>query len=198
MTTEPPDAMPDMMDLFEQTIEDLTAAGPTDNEIRSISGLAREQVRLQKKVADDTAALAATQAELDTLRKKTLPDALRAAGVIGYETEDGLVSIVDEVYASISEKNAPEAFRWLEEHNHSSIIKEQIKLSFGKGEQDKASDLKATLIEKGLAFDVNRGVHASTLKAFVKEQLAKGSNIPATTFGIHQEKVTRITPTKGK
>jgi len=61
----------------------------------------------------------------------------------------------------------------------------KVSVNFGKDEDRQAEHAVDTLKQLGLIPSVKQAVHPSTLKAFVKEQLTQGKDIPSETFGIY-------------
>jgi hypothetical protein len=85
---------------------------------------------------------------------------------------------------SIPKEREVEAFRWLRDHGHGDLIKNVVSSTFGKGEDDMASQALFLLEESGFSADQKQAVHPATLKAFVKEQVEKGENIPLDLLGV--------------
>jgi hypothetical protein len=97
---------------------------------------------------------------------------------------DGLtVSRKMMVHASIPVDRKDEAFAWLREHNLDDIIKNDVTVSFGKGEDNIAGDVVGFLQERGFDPSTKTYVHPSTLKAFVKERVTDGKPIDLDLFG---------------
>jgi hypothetical protein len=193
----------EVLSMFEPEV----AAAPvvTDDQIRSISRLAAEQNQLEADIARREENLQKVKDRLTEVSTKLLPDAMTAAGVKQFTLLDGsVVSVEPRIHAGISEPNEAEAFDWLEANNHGSIIKQTVSIDFPRAKnkaadadrQQKLDDLRKVLAEKGLAFAVKKGVHHSTLKAFVAEQLRSNADIPTKPFGIFQETVAKVTPKK--
>lgn len=88
------------------------------------------------------------------------------------------VTIKSDFRPSISEDNREEVFLWMRTHNHAELIKNELKVVFGKGEDSQAAVLLERLALEGLAVDFKTFVHPATLAAFVREQTAKGEAIP--------------------
>ncbi len=167
------------------SVEEWVEATP-DEELKSISDIAQEQVALQKEIEEIEKSLKSKKEELRVVSEQKLPEAMLAANLMEFVTATGFKISVSPFYqAHISQKNEEEAFKWLQENGHGGIIKNQVNLSFGKDEDSKAQDTIAKLKQLGLSPDVKQGVHSSTLKAFVKEQLTLGRHIPSETFGIY-------------
>ena len=187
------------MDLFEDLVADAEAAAiPDDDKLASISNLANQQQTLEAAVKRHTEQLTDAQEALDRVSKVLLPAAMEAAGMKEFTLVDGSkIKVEPKYYAAISAANEPEAFAWLREHNHDGIIKTQITLAYGKGEAEQAAKARETLEASCIPFTNKESVHASTLKAFVKDQLTKGEDFPEKIFGVFTEKISTITKSKG-
>jgi hypothetical protein len=114
-------------------------------------------------------------------------------GMEEFKLKDGSnISVKNVVMASISEDNKPDAFKWLEDNDFDGIIKTKVLSSFGKGEMEDAKEALDTLQKAGFEATMDRSVHAQTLKAFVRERLEVGDNIPIQTFGVFEYKLAKI------
>mgnify|MGYP005744013839 FL=1 len=54
------------------------------------------------------------------------------------------------------------------------IIKNEVKVTFGKGEDNKAGAFLDDAVSKGLSVDNKKTVHPSTLKAVIKDEMSQG------------------------
>jgi hypothetical protein len=87
------------------------------------------------------------------------------------------------VHASIPSERKDEAFGWLRSEGLDDIIKNDVTISFGKGEDNVAGDLVGRLEAEGYVPSQKTYVHPSTLKAFVKERFESGKPIDLDMFG---------------
>lgn len=128
-----------------------------------------------------------------------LPEAMKEAGVDEIKLENGAkVSVKPDISFSISEERKPAAYGWLEANNYGGIIKTEVRSPFAKGELDKAKELVVELSQKGISASLDRDVHYQTMKAFIKERLSEGVDLPLETFGVTQfDKATVKLPKKG-
>ncbi len=166
---------------------------PTDVEMFTVAELVTEQLRLEDEVAKAEANLKVLQAQLVNVSEKRLPEAIELFGFKEFKLVDGrTVSIKEEVHAGITKENQEQAFAWLEETGNDGIIKNQVKLQFGKGQGEEVEELTSLLNEKGFTYTNDRSVHHSTLKAFVTKQLEQGAPIPSDVFSIHVQKISHI------
>jgi len=128
--------------------------------------------------ADAQVALARETARV--LREETLPNAMLELGLDSFQLDNGThVALKQDVYASITKAQREAAFAWLVAHDFGGLIKTEVVVPFGKGQRDEAVALQATLPRAQL----DETVHPSTLKAFVREQLADPDEFPMDLFG---------------
>lgn len=138
----------------------------------------------------DSAVLAAEEELKDRkerarlLREETIPSAMQEMGLEELKLETGQkISVKQDVYASIPAASKGQAYNWLNENGFGGLIKVQVSATFPKGEQDAALELHKQLQQQGLQPELDQSVHAQTLKAFLREQISAGTNVPLELFG---------------
>jgi len=94
--------------------------------------------------------------------------------------------------ARITEENREEAFEWLDSNGFSDIIKNTVSISFGRNEDESAKKLVHTLDTDGYTTAQKKWVEPMTLKAFVREQVEKGSDLPLETFNVYIGQKTKV------
>jgi len=104
------------------------------------------------------------------------------------------VNLDKKYHAKIPASKQEEAFQWLVDNGFADTIKNVISQTFPAGEQGSKnlSDALEKIKETGLPFNLNKSIHASTLKALVKERMEKGEEVPMETLGVFVEKVIKI------
>ena len=178
------------MDLEDVAMQ-LSSVGNDD--LRQVSGLVRQQLILEQRVEDLAADLKKAQADLAHISGEALPAALAEHGLTELKMADGSkVTIATVISANITKDRANEAHDWLRANGHADLIKNTVSVAFGKGEDEKAAALIRQLDEDGWAPDSKEAVHPSTLKAFCKEQIERGTAIPSELFGIYIGQKTTI------
>lgn len=156
-----------------------------DTDLQKVANFVRQQLALENRVAELEEELKRTKRDLDTVSGEVLPAALQEFGLTELTMSDGSkVSVQSVISASISKERQSDAHDWLRENGHGDLIKNTVSLTFGRGEDEKARDLVRELAAEGFDPEQKESVHPSTLKAFVKEQVERGSGIPSETFGI--------------
>ena len=137
-------------------------------------------------VEDAEAALKAAKDRLNRLQLEDVPQLMIEVGVVDFVTDDGYhVTLSEEVKASITNANAPGAHKWLTDNGFGGLIKTFVGVPFAASERDSALALREQLEADKYDPELTERVHPSTLKAFVKERLEAGDEIPFDLFSIH-------------
>jgi hypothetical protein len=127
------------------------------------------------------------------LREEIIPCALQELGLTKLVLDTGeTITLSQDVYASIPQEKKQKAFSWLTEMGFSGLIKIDVITSFSKGQYHQAKDFHDKLYAKGIASKLSQTVHPQTLKAFLKEQMAKGADVPLDFFGATSVFKTKI------
>lgn len=152
--------------------------------LAEIKSLVDSLIEKDKLVSNHESLLKMIKEDARKLREEIIPCALQEHGLTKIVLETGeAISLTQEVYASIPEEKKPLAFKWLTEGGFSGLIKIDVITSFKKGEYENAQSLHEDLFSKGLFSKLSQSVHPQTLKAFLKEQIAAGKDIPLELFG---------------
>ena len=129
-----------------------------------------------------------------TLSEQTIPNLMQQAGVSLIKLKDGSSVEIKPFYAArIPSSKVEEAFEWLRTNGHGDLIKNNVMLTFGRNQDNEAKSLVAELREKGHNVKQAEKVEPMTLKAFVKEQIQDGKNVPSDLFGVYVASKTKIT-----
>ena len=131
------------------------------------------------------------------IRMEQMPTLMERAHLNEATLKDGSNAKIKEIFkSSIPEAHKPEAFSWLREHGHSSLIKNSVQVQLGKGEDEKARQISTFFQTLNVPFEMKESVHPMTLNAFVKEQMTKGVQLPDECFQIFSRKEVKITRPK--
>ena len=178
-----------MNDLLDEMEADMEAASEfnkiTTDGLKTVSSLAQEVSNWEGKVAELEEQLRTAKAKLLELTDRDLPDMMAEVGITNFTLADGSKLEVKQTYgARIPVVHRDAAFAWLKEKGHDDIIKNLVSVPFGRGEDSLATDFINLAQKNGYAPDQKKEVHPQTLKAFVKEQLEKGQEVPMDLFGV--------------
>lgn len=162
-----------------------------ESEIGEVAKLAINLEELDAEISKKIEETKELKKRADQIRCVDIPMAMAEMGYAETKLTNGMkISVKKEVYARAP---TPEALEWLEKNNFGGLIKNEVTISFGKGEDEKATVLKKELEARALSVDSKRTVHSSTMKAFIKEQLEEGKNFPMELFGaiaVDEAKIT--------
>lgn len=179
------------IDYFDDIPDAALQAEPATLERLTI--LAANSKDLEREITDATVALAELQSKHDKIMKDQIPGIMAELGLAEFKMTDGsVISVKEDVKCGITEEHKPAAWLWLEENDFDGIIKTKVGVEFGKGEMESAEKAIEALQAAGFAASMDRAVHPSTLKSFVKEQLEAGTNLPLATFGVWPFKMAKI------
>jgi len=158
----------------------------SDGELSLVSALANKQLELAKELGELESAVKAKKEDLRLTSEQELPDAMQAAGLTQIKLSTGENITISEFYnAHISKANQEIAYKWLLDNGHQDLIKNEVLLKFGREETAVVDETVAALKSRGLAPEIRQSIHPSTLKAFVKERLTTGNDIPTEPFGVY-------------
>lgn len=149
---------------------------PQDDLLTTITVLSRKLTRLIEEAENQSAALEKTQLAIKEVSEKQLPDLMSSVGLTEMMVAGRKVFLKDDYFANVSKERQAAAFAWLRERNMGSVIKEEVVVPVSS---------KDALIQAGIAFEPRGSIHASTLKALVKEQIEAGNEFPRELFGVH-------------
>ena len=154
--------------------------------LQNVVNLARLQLDLAQHIETAEMELGALQDSYKHVSETELPDAMASIEMKELTLQDGSKIKIEPFYgASITKENQVPAFNWLKENGHESLIKHDMVISFGKGQEANAVRAADLLKVQGIEFSDKMSVHAQTLKAFVREQLEDGAPLPMDLFSVH-------------
>ena len=146
-----------------------------------------ERLEAQKNALEEAEQTAKDlKKEFQRTEREDLPALMNELGIPMLKLPSGkVVSITEDVTASITAANKPAAMRWLIDNDFGGLIKTGVNLQFDRGDRDAAVAAAKLIAENGYQPSVEENVHHSTLKAFVKEQLSEGKEVPLDLFSVH-------------
>ena len=107
--------------------------------------------------------------------------------------KDGETVEIGKFYsASIPEANKEAAFEWLRNNGLGDIIKNDVIVTFGRGEDNKASNYANLARGQGFVPIQKVGVNPQTLKATLRERVESGLNMPSEIFKTFVGNQTKI------
>jgi len=149
---------------------------------------------VQKEVSELEDKLKKKKEEELKLSEQDIPNLMQKAGAASIKLTDGTAVEIKPYYgARIPASRTEEAFDWLRENNFADLIKNNVTLTFGRNEDNVAKSIVDDLRNKGHNVKQAEKVEPMTLKAFVREQIEKGKDVPADLFGVYVATRTKLT-----
>ena len=144
------------------------------------------------KVAEES--LKQLKKQADTLSGEVIPTMMTEMNISTMKLADGSAIEVKPVYgASIPVDKKEEAFNWLRENGLGDLIKNEVTVSFGRNEDNKAADYAVLAQGQGYQPTQKLKVEPMTLKALVRERVEKGLDMPSDLFNVFAGNRTKIT-----
>jgi hypothetical protein len=164
----------------------------TDN-IQSLADQVEKLESLQKRLELQEENMKSTKKQLEHLSGEVIPTMMSEMGLSHLKLMDGSsVDVKPNYSASISVANKEKAFNWLRNNGLGDIIKNEISVSFGRNEDNKAADYAALAEERGFQPTQKLKVEPMTLKALVRERIEAGKEMPTEIFNVFVGNKTTI------
>ena len=140
---------------------------------------------LANQVKADEQALKDKEKEIERISGEVIPTLLSEMGLSSLKLADGSAVDVKPYYsANISIKNRESAYNWLRSNGLGDIIKNEITVSFGKNEDNKAAEYANLAKGQGFQPTQKLKVEPMTLKALVRERIEAGEQVPPDIFDV--------------
>ena len=164
----------------------------TDN-IQSLADQVERLNNMQKKLALEEENIKKTKKELEHVSGEIIPTMMSEMGLSHLKLMDGSsVDVKPNYSANITIANREAAFNWLRNNGLGDIIKNEILVSFGRNEDNKAADYAALARERGFQPTQKLKVEPMTLKALVRERIEAGKELPTELFNVFVGNKTTI------
>ena len=161
--------------------------------IQSLADQVEKLETCNDRIADIEADLKMMKGKRDRLSGEVIPTMMSEMGLAELKLHDGSHLKVSTSYrATITEANKVAAFNWLRKNGLGDIIKNEISVSFGRNEDNKAADYAELAKSNGFQPTQKMKVEPMTLKALVRERIEAGKEMPTEIFGIFSENKTTI------
>ena len=184
-------------DLQKQFLEDSPQG--VDN-LANVQDLADCVVRLQKmedEIKQDEEDLKIKKIKADKLSGEVIPAMMNSMKLKTMKLADGSAIEVKDIYsATIPVARKEGAFNWLRENGLGDLIKNEITVSFGRGEDNKASEYADLARGRGFEPSQKLKVEPMTLKALFRERSENNQNLPSEHFNLFKGNKTKITRSK--
>ena len=168
------------------------AMSKTDN-IQSLSDQVERLEKMNRGIEKTEESLKEQKKQKDHVSMEVIPTLMSEMGLAELKLIDGsMVTVKPNYSASITVANREAAFNWLRNNGLGDIIKNEISVSFGRNEDNKAADYASLAQERGYQPTQKLKVEPMTLKALVRERIEAGKEMPTELFNIYVGNKTTI------
>ena len=183
-----------MNKLVQQMETDQTEVLDRTENIKSLADQVKKLRDLEDEVKAEEQALKDKEKEIERISGEVIPTLLSEMGLSSLKLADGSAVEVKPYYAAnISIKNREAAYNWLRSNNLGDIIKNDITVSFGRNEDNKAAEYANLAKGQGYQPTQKLKVEPMTLKALVRERIEKGVEMPMDIFNVFVGNRTKLT-----
>ena len=161
--------------------------------INKLADKIKELQAQQEQLQQQEDAVKQKKKDIEHLSGEVIPTMLSEMGLSFLKLQDGSsVEVKTNYSATITQANKEAAFNWLRENGLGDIIKNEISVSFGRNEDNKAADYANLAKSQGLDPMQKLKVEPMTLKALVRERMEAGKEMPTELFNIYVGNKTTI------
>ena len=179
-------------EIFEEMFDDTTLDKIEENTMKSLSSLVKDLDQLTIDINKKEEELKSLKLQKHLMSTEQIPTMMDEMGVQRLDVENLSVSLKPLINASIPPHRKEEAYRWLRDNDFDDIIKNDVIISFGKGEDNMAGDIMYDLEQRGMHPEKKTHIHSMTLKAFIMERVEKGLPIDLDLFGAYVARIADI------
>ena len=169
-----------------QSVEQIDSA-------KRLSDKVLELKDLEDEIANAEESLKKLKEKAKVVSSVEIPAMMDDMQITKLKLKDGESVEIKKVYgASIPKDQQEAAFTWLRNNGLGDVIKNDITVTFGRGEDNKAAAYAD--LAKGQGFEPVQkiGVNPMTLKALVRERLESGQEMPSDLFKTYAGNSTKI------
>lgn len=159
-----------------------------DKALKQLGDVATRALALMAEIENAEEFLKEKKAELFELQSEDLPVLMLNAGSAKFTTIDGgwQLSRGTKVDGSIPKKEAARkaAIDTLDKIGAGDLIRTEVVVGFERTQRAEAKDIIDQLVKIGYEPSLVQNVHHQTLKAWARERLENGLNVPADKLGL--------------
>ena len=175
-------------------IEKMSNIDIDKDSVKSITEKCHQLQLVRSQIEQEEEKISLLKSKAKDFEERIIPEMMQEAGVSLLKLQDGSTVEVKPFYAAkIPESRVEEAFSWLRSNGHEDLIKNTITTAFDKGQDNQVSELISVCEKFGFNYSQKQKVEPMTLKAFVRDQVENGKELPFDMFGVYIANKTKIT-----
>jgi|TARA_Y100000385_G_scaffold575_1_gene606 hypothetical protein len=153
-----------------------------------------------EKLNSINAQISSAEASLKELKEQekqlnnfTIPELMEKMNLSTLKLKDGSELSVKKIYsATMKADKKADCIQWLRNNGLGDIVKNEITVNFGQGEENKAAEYATLAKGQGYEPSQKEAVHAMTLKVTMEDWKNKGNEVPEDLFWTFDGNQTKI------
>jgi len=171
----------DQQDLIEKT------------DIQTLASYCKELQSYESEIAKLEELVKHKKQQADKIGSEIIPNMLAEQGLSSLKLADGSSIDVKKTYSCTIKKDEMEsAYNWLRNNGLGDLIKNEVAVQFGKGEDNKAEKFLSLAVQESYEPTQKQTVEPMTLKALYRERIEAGLDMPSQFFNIFVKDQTKI------
>ena len=171
----------DQQDIIEKT------------DVNTLAKYCRELQSYENEIEKLEESIKYKKEQADKISSEIIPNLLAEQGLASLKLADGSSVDIRKSYNCTIKKDQMElAYNWLRENGLGDIIKNEVAVQFGKGEDNKAEQLLTLAEQEGYEPTQKQKVEPMTLKALFRERVEAGLDMPSQFFHTFVKDQTKI------
>ena len=184
-------------DLQKMFVEDAPQQVDQLENVRSLSNYVIRLQELEDEIKADEEKLKQKKEAADKISEQVIPEIMESMKLKTMKLHDGSAIEVKEIYsATIPVDKREGAFNWLRNNDLGDLIKNEITVSFGRNEDNKAREYANLAESNGYQPQQKLKVEPMTLKALYRERVEGKQDLPSEHFNLFKGNKTKITRSK--
>ena len=186
-----------MSDLQKMFVEDAPQQVNNLNNAETLSSHVLKLQALEDDIKMDEERLSKKKEQADKLSQQVIPEIMESMKMKTMKLRDGSSIEIKEIYSATIPKDKQEgAFNWLRNSDLGDLIKNEITVSFGRNEDNKAREYANLAESNGYQPQQKLKVEPMTLKALYRERVEGKQDLPSEHFNLFKGNKTKITRSK--
>ena len=171
----------DQQDLIEKT------------DVQTLASYCKELQSYESEIAKLEELVKHKKQQADKIGSEIIPNMLAEQGLSSLKLADGSSIDVKKTYSCTIKKDEMEsAYNWLRNNGLGDLIKNEVAVQFGKGEDNKAEKFLSLAVQESYEPTQKQKVEPMTLKALYRERIEAGLDMPSQFFNIFVKDQTKI------
>ena len=162
-------------------------------DVQTLASYCQELQQKEDEISSLEDLLKKKKQEADKIGSEIIPNLLAEQGLSSLKLADGSGVDVRKTYSCTVKKDSVEsAYEWLRNNGLGDLIKNEVAVQFGKGEDNKAEQLLTLAEQEGYEPTQKQKVEPMTLKALFRERIEAGLDMPSEFFNTFVKDQTKI------